>query len=85
MYSTEKFNIAQYAAFSKHACFQSSLVAQQIMDPASLLLWHGINPRPRNFGILWVKKKKYSSAIQITAVVTKPKLIPLILNAAKPV
>ena len=40
---------------------RSSLVAQQVKDPALLLLWYRFYPWPRNFCMLWAwleKKKK---------------------------
>ena len=46
----------------------SSLVVQQVKDPVlSLLwlvspLWHGFDPWPRNFHILWVWPKKGKKA-----------------------
>ena len=38
----------------------SSLVAQQVKDPALSLLWHRFDPWPGNFRMLWAwpKKKK---------------------------
>ena len=37
---------------------KSSLVAQQVKDPAVSLLWNGFSPWPWNFCMLWVQPKK---------------------------
>ena len=37
---------------------RSSLVAQWVKDLALTLLWHGFNPWPGNFHMLWAQPKK---------------------------
>ena len=41
----------------EESIYRSSLVAQKVKDLALSLLWHGFNPGPRNFHVLWEQPK----------------------------
>ena len=62
----------KYLAVSKHVDFWSSLVAQQVKNPAlsllqlDSLLWHRFNPWPKNFHIMWSWSKKKKKGLDFS-------------------
>ena len=45
-------------SWTKYYQVKSSLVPQEVKDPALSLLWHGFNPCSGNFHMLWAWPKK---------------------------